>query len=151
MKFSISLFLILFSSIAIAQTENPNFDAELAKKYVADDYGMKPYILVVLKTGTNTNQDKAFVNKCFSGHMANIGKLVADNKLIVAGPMGKNDNGMRGIFILDVPSIEKAKELLKDDPAISENLLLAEYYQWHGSAALPAYLETSDKIWKKAP
>ena len=50
--------------------------------------------------------------------------------------------------VLDVKTIEEANALLETDPAIKEKLLAAELYQWYGSAALPAYLEASDKIWK---
>ncbi len=151
MKTYLSLFLSLFSAIAIAQTINPNYDADLAKKHGADDYGMKKYVFVVLKTGTNASKDTAFTKKCFSGHMANIKKMVADKKLIVAGPIRKNENAVRGIFIMDVPTVENAKELLQSDLAVKENLLQAEYYEWFGSAALAEYLSASDKIWKKSP
>ena len=36
---------------APAQTAKPAFDAELAKKTGADDYGMRSYVLVILRTG----------------------------------------------------------------------------------------------------
>ncbi|KQC33034.1 hypothetical protein AAU57_06645 [Nonlabens sp. YIK11] len=131
---------------------NPNYDASLASKLGADDYGMKSYFLVILKTGSNTTTDKALINKSFSGHLENIGKLVADGKLIVAGPMGTNDQNYRGIFILDnLGSMEEAKELLQTDPAILNNLLGYDIFAWYGSAALAEYLPLSDKIWKLKP
>jgi uncharacterized protein YciI len=83
--------------------------------------------------------------------MSNIKRLVDEGKLIVAGPLGKNENSYRGIFILNLQSIEEAKDLLQTDPAIRENLLDAELYDWYGSAALPKYLEASEKIWKVSP
>lgn len=146
------LFIILFGiSASFAQNENPKYDAELAKKLNADDYGMKQYVFVILKTGTNTTTDKEFTSECFKSHMANINKLVDDKKLIVAGPMFKNDNNIRGIFILDVKTFEEANVLLENDKAIKEQLLVADLYNWYGSAALPQYLEDSDKIWKINP
>jgi hypothetical protein len=39
--------------------------------------------------------------------------------------------------------------LLDTDPAIKEKLLAVELYEWYGSAALPAYLEASEKVGKK--
>jgi len=39
--------------------------------------------------------------------------------------------------------------LLETDPAIKEGLLEADLYSWYGSAALPLYLDASDKIWKQ--
>ena len=148
--YTLSLFIAL-SITAFGQNTNPNYDSTLAKKYGADEYGMKGYILVILKTGTNKTTDKEFISKCFAGHMENINRLAKLGKLIVAGPLGKNDKTYRGIFILNTTSLDEAKELLQTDPAIKESILEAELYNWYGSAALPEYLETSDKIWKINP
>ncbi|RZK51078.1 MAG: hypothetical protein EOO91_21355, partial [Pedobacter sp.] len=98
--------------------------------------------------GPNTTETKAKTDSLFAGHMANIGNLVKANKLIVAGPMGKNDKNYRGIFILNTKSIDEAKELLKTDPAISAKLLDVELFNWYGSAALAAYLTASEKVGK---
>ncbi len=131
---------------------NPNYDVELAGKLGADDYGMKSYILVILKTGTNQTTDKAFISESFRGHMNNINRLVEQKKLIVAGPLGKNANNYRGIFILNnVADFDEANELLQTDPAINSGLLDVELYNWYGSAALPEYLPFSDKVWKINP
>ncbi|GIK21360.1 MAG: hypothetical protein BroJett005_07740 [Ignavibacteriota bacterium] len=131
---------------------NPNFDKTLADKLGADDYGMKSYFLVILKSGTNTTTDKEFISETFRGHLDNIGRLVDKNIIIVAGPFGKNENSYRGIFILNnVNNIEEAKNLLQTDPAIKNGLLDYEIFLWYGSAALPEYLPYSDKIWKLKP
>jgi uncharacterized protein YciI len=133
-------------------TSNPNYDNALAQKLGADDYGMKAYILVILKTGSNQTSDKNLISERFKGHMANIHRLVDEGKLIVAGPMGKNDKTYRGIFILkNIATLDEAKEILQTDPAIKSGLLDMELYNWYGSAALPEYLPFSDKIWKAKP
>lgn len=142
------LISMLFNVVAIGQNTNPGYDSTLAKKLGADDYGMKSYVLVILKTGTNNTTDKAFIDSCFRGHMDNIGRLVDESKLIVAGPIGKNEKTYRGIFILDVNTIEEAMELVQTDPAIKEKLLEPELYKWYGSAALPEYLKYTGKISK---
>lgn len=138
-------------SIRDTTISNPNYDDDLAKKLGGDDYGMKSYVFVILKTGPNKTTDKTLINNSFRGHMDNIKLLVKEGKLIVAGPLGKNDQTYRGIFILNVPTIEEAKDLLKIDAAIKEGLLDYELYKWYGSAALPTYLEYSNKIWKDNP
>ena len=131
---------------------NPNYDRALAEKLGGDDYGMKSYILVILKTGTNKTTDKEMINKSFRGHLDNINKMVDQGKLIVAGPLGKNENNYRGIFILNnVKTFEEAKELMQTDPAIINGLLDVELFNWYGSSALPEYLPISDKIWKLKP
>jgi uncharacterized protein YciI len=152
MKIIFTLLLFISAFVAVsAQTPNPNYDSTLAKALQADDYGMKSYVLAILKTGSNKSADRAMIDSCFRGHMSNIKRLVDEGKLIVAGPLGKNENSYRGIFILNLQSIEEAKDLLQTDPAIRENLLDAELYDWYGSAALPKYLEASEKIWKVSP
>lgn len=130
---------------------NPNYDPVLAEKLGADDYGMKSYILVILKTGTNQTTDRTIITNSFRGHMDNINQLVKEGKMIVAGPLGKNDHTYRGIFILNVTTFEEAEILLQNDAAIKEGLLDYDLFNWYGSAALPEYLEFSDKIWKVAP
>ena len=140
--------LFVFAQIILAQTLNPDYDSTLAKKYGADDYGMKNYVLAILKTGTNTTTDKAFIDSCFSGHMGNILRLVNEGKLIVAGPLGKNDKSYRGIFIFNLSSIDEARKLVETDPAINSGLLDVDLYNWYGSAALPEYLDAAFKVGK---
>lgn len=131
-------------------SDNPNYDAQLALRLGGDEYGMKSYFLVILKTGKNVSADKTLVNESFKGHMENINRLVEAGKLIVAGPMGKNPQNYRGIFILDkFKTKEEAVTLLQTDPAVKNGLLDYEVYDWYGSAALGEYLPASDKIWKK--
>ena len=160
MKTILSIAFIAITFLASGQSNpfkdtlpsNPNFDKALAEKLGGDDYGMKSYYLVILKTGTNTSTDKEFIKESFKGHMENIHHLVKEGKLIVAGPLGKNELNYRGIFILNsVKSIDEAKELLQNDLAIKNGLLDYDILTWFGSAALPEYLPFSDKIWKSKP
>lgn len=131
---------------------NSNYDKALAVKLGADDYGMKSYFFVILKTGTNTTTDRDFISENFRGHLDNIQRLTQEGKLVVAGPLGQNENSYRGIFILNnIDSAEEARELLLTDPAIKSGLLNFEIFTWYGSAALPEYLPVSDKIWKVNP
>jgi uncharacterized protein YciI len=158
MKYILIITATLLTNLTFGQTKsekdttnsNPNYDKVLAEKLGGDDYGMKSYFLVILKTGTNKTEDKEFINKSFGGHMDNINRLVKEGKLIVAGPLGKNDKTYRGIFILNnIKTMEKAKELLQTDPAIKIGLLDYEIFSWYGSAALPEYLPATEKIWRK--
>jgi len=150
MKFIILLLLFCgFCFSANCQSENPVYDKFLADSLGGDDYGMKTYIFVILKTGPNKIEDKAILDSLFKGHMQNIGRLAASGKLVVAGPFGKNDKTYRGIFILNVKTIEEANALLETDPTIKEKVLEAEVFKWYGSAALPIYLPYHEKIEKK--
>jgi len=138
---SIVVIVILFVGIStcFSQTTNPNYDSTLAVKLGADDYGMRRFTLVILKTGTNITDDNKFINECFKGHPNNINRLVEEGKLLIAGPLSINDNSYRGIFILNIADQKEAKELLQTDTAIRENLLDFELYNWYWSAALSEY------------
>ena len=147
--------ILVFASLLIlnisvnAQTENPKYDKKLADSLGGDDYGMKPYVLVLLKTGSNKTSDKVIIDSLFKGHMANINHLVDAGLLTVAGPLQKNEKSYRGIFILNVKTLEEANKLLVTDPAVKEKLLDPELYVWYGSAALPLYLKSHELVEKK--
>ncbi len=147
-KIFLSLFLLISGFIANAQSANPKYDKALAEALGGDDYGMKMYVLVILKSGTVEVTEKAVRDSLFQGHMKNIMRLADLKKLVVAGPLGKNDKNYRGIFILNA-SLEEAKELLDTDPAIKAKLFDTELFPWYGSAALSEYLKYHEKIEKK--
>ncbi len=146
---------IIFGQINSAKdtlSANPNYNKELAEKLGGDKFGMKAYFLIILKNGKNTTTDKEFISESFKGHMENIHHLVEKGKLIIAGPLAKNENNYRGIFVLNnVKTIEEAKQLLQNDLAVKNGLLDYDIFTWYGSAALPEYLPIADKIWKSKP
>ncbi|MCO4293272.1 YciI family protein [Solitalea sp. MAHUQ-68] len=152
MKKALILFAIIsIATISRAQNVNPSYNKALADSLGADDYGMKPYVLVILKTGPTKIEDKKKLDSIFRGHFNNIGRLAKKGDLVVAGPLKKNDKTYRGIFILNIKTIEEAKPLLNTDPAVSSGVLDYELFQWYGSAALPMYLPFSEKIEKTKP
>jgi uncharacterized protein len=143
------LFLaVMYSACAFAQTPESDYDKNLADSLGADEYGMKSYIFVILKSGPNQPSDKQLLDSLFRGHMENIMRMAKMNKLVVAGPMEKNDRNYRGIFIMNVKDINEAKELLEADPTIKNHIFDTEFYGWYGSAALPLYLKAHDRISK---
>lgn len=149
MKKTIYLLLILcFSSALFSQETGSTYDEKLAKSLNADERGMKQYVFCLLKTGSNTTATKEETQELFKGHMANIGRLAKEGKLVVAGPFMKNDRNYRGIYIFNASSIEEAKEFVATDPAVQSNLLEAELTLWYGSAALQETLKIHDKITK---
>lgn len=148
MKQFILFLSCVFALSAQAQKANPNYDSTLAKRLGADNYGMKKYVFVILKTGSATMDNKAKKDSIFAGHLENIGRLAKLGKMVVAGPLGKNDKTYRGIFILNAATFEEAHALLDSDPAVKAKLLEPELYEWYGSAALPEYLKAHEKAGK---
>lgn len=111
------------------------YDSLYAASLGADDYGMKSYVLVLLKRGPNRTQDSTTRAHLQAAHMANIVRLAAEGKLVLAGPM-MSDEDIRGIYIFNVPTIEEAKKLTESDPAIQAGSLIMEMHPWYGSATL---------------
>lgn len=144
------ILVLMLAGLALqAQGSKSPYNKALADSLGADEYGMKSYVLVILKTGPSKEKNKTVIDSLFKGHLANIGRLAKENKLTVAGPLEKNNKNYRGIFILNVKTVEEAKVVLQTDPAVKAKLLDAELYGWYGSAALPMYLPYVDQVQKK--
>ena len=94
-----------------AAAGKPAFDAGLAQKTGADDYGMRRYVLVILRTGPTRVVDAEERKAMFAGHMANIQRLAKEGKLALAGPFGDKDGDWRGLFVFAVEDIEALYEV----------------------------------------
>ncbi len=145
------LFLLIVLGSIWSAFGQQSYDSELADSLGADAYGMRMYQLVILKTGTEVIEDKELVQKLFRGHLDNIGRLAEEGKLVVAGPLGKNELEYRGIFIFKLDNKEEIQELLKTDPAIEAGIFDVEILDWYGSSALPMYLPYHKQIEKEQP
>ncbi|MCE3259599.1 MAG: hypothetical protein K0S12_1240 [Bacteroidetes bacterium] len=152
-KLNFTLVFVFAALVSLSQTKKetvkkPKYDAALAKKLQADDHGMHKYVIAFLKAGPNRNQDSATAAQLQAAHMANIGRMAENGDLVLAGPfMDKGE--LRGIYIFNVESIEKAKELTESDPAVKAGRLIMELHPWYGSAALMQVNEIHNKIQKK--
>lgn len=118
-------------------TKNPNYDAALARKVGADKMGMRSYVLAILKTGPKDAELKGKEREdLFKGHFANMNRLAKEGMLSLAGPFAKNDKAFRGLFILNVKTLEEAQALVSTDPVIKAGVMIADLVPWYGSAAL---------------
>jgi len=113
----------------------PGFDAELADELGADEYGMRRYVVAFLEAGPNRDHDAAEAQRLQKEHLANIKRLADAGKLAVAGPF-LDDGELRGIYIFSVETIEEARQLTADDPAVKAGRLVMDLHPWYGSAAL---------------
>lgn len=143
-----SLALGAFAQEPADEVAPPGYDAELAESLGADDYGMRGYVLVILKSGPTPVPKGEARDAMFKGHFANMARLAAEGRLAVAGPLDGVD-GWRGLFVLAVDDIETAKELVATDPVIQNGEMIAEYHKYYGSAALMQVNEVHGKIARK--
>ncbi len=146
---AILVILFAFSAIAFGQktADNKNYDAQLAKKLGADDYGMKSYVFVILKTGEAKITDQKKRKELFDGHFSNMGRLAKEGKMVLAGPFVEGGE-KRGLFILNTKSIEEAKQMVESDPAVKAGIFDYELTKYYGSAALMQINEIHSKLQK---
>lgn len=111
---------------------------------------MRQYVLVILKTGPTPVPAGPERDAMFRGHFANIERLAAEGKLLLAGPLDGKD-GWRGLFVLDVAEIAEAEALAATDPVIQNGEMVAECHQFYGSAALRFVDEMHRKLVRPAP
>ena len=143
--FYVFLFLLV-SNFSFTQDISA-YDEALAKEYGADAYGMKTYVMALLKRGPNRDQSPEEAQALQRAHMSNIRRLAEEGKLILAGPF-LDDGDLRGIYIFNVTSVKEAEELTKTDPAVQAGSLLMELHPWYGSAGLMAIKELQSKLSK---
>jgi uncharacterized protein YciI len=120
---------------SLAAEARPAYDGALARRLGADERGMRSYVLVILKSGPHHVPEGKARDAMFAGHFANIARLAAAGKLVLAGPFDDDPAHWRGLFLLAVDNLDEARRLTATDPVIKQGEMVAEYHAWYGSAA----------------
>lgn len=143
----------VFAAPALAddgRAAQPEYDPKLAAALGADDYGMRRYVMALLKAGPKRDQDEKTAMELQRAHLDNIRRLADEGVLVLAGPF--LDRGeLRGIYVFDVATVEEARELTESDPAVQAGRLAMELHPWYGSAALKKANEIHTRISKLSP
>jgi uncharacterized protein YciI len=143
--------VLLTGIVAAAVTQAQSvYDAALAARLKADDNGMRTYVMALLKAGPNRNRPPEEAQRLQAAHRANINRLAAEGKLVLAGPFA-DDGVLRGIYVFDVATIAEAEALTRTDPAIQAGQLVMELHPWYGSAALLMVNDIHGKLEKPRP
>ncbi len=148
--------LLLLAAASTAVAEEPAkpaasaYDAALAKQTGADERGMRPYVLVILKSSTTPVPKGEARDAMFRGHFANMERLAKDGKLAFAGPLDGVD-GWRGLFVLAVEDLEEARALVATDPVVAQGEMVPELHKLYGSAALMLVNEFHAKLQRPKP
>lgn len=100
----IVLLFVLFAFGAKAQDTKAVYDSLYAQELGDDDYGMRSYVMAFLKAGPNQDKSKEEAQQLQAAHMANIGRLAEEGKLVLAGPFLEGGE-LRGIYIFAVESV----------------------------------------------
>src|SRR5271170_8141588 len=113
--------VLLFSLIALA-------GSAFAQAPAQSSANSAQYFFVLLNRPANAPQmSKEAGEKLQEEHMANIRKMAAEHKLVIAGPF-LDDTALRGIFVLQAESAALAREWADSDPAVKAGRLAAEVH-----------------------
>lgn len=149
MKHTAALLALLFTLAAHAQ-QAPAYDAARAQAWGANDNGLRPYVLVLLKTGPKRMPDGPARDEVFKGHFANMTRLAKEGLLVYAGPLDGVD-GLRGLFIFATADLAAARQAVDTDPVVASGEMVAELHKHFGSAALLAVNEWHPTLIKPKP
>ena len=159
MKNLLPIFLLCTGIIACENVQNDQsdpvstdefaYDSLLALETGADDYGMRRYVMALLKEGPKRDQDSTEAAAIQRAHLDNISRMAEEGKLVMAGPFF-DDWEVKGIYIFAVETVEEAEELTNTDPAIEAGRLVMELHPWYGSAALVKAGDMHKKLAKES-
>jgi uncharacterized protein YciI len=113
--------ILLFSLVALAIVA-------FAQAPAQSSANSAQYFLVLLNRPANAPQlSKEAGEKLQEEHMANIRKMFAEHKLVIAGPF-LDDTALRGIFVLQAESAAQAQAWADSDPAVKAGRLAPEVH-----------------------
>jgi uncharacterized protein YciI len=104
----------------------------------ARDAALAPFVLVYLKSGPASGSGTPDERRAmFAGHMANMQRLAAEERLVIAGPFAKpRDKTWRGLQLFDVASVDEAQALAATDPGVIAGEFIAQCVPLRASPTL---------------
>lgn len=131
MKITTTLLLVMFCSLLMAQEVVTDSEGFQTFTYEQEDttYTMKQYFIVFLKKGENREQGQEEAAEIQKNHLNHIQWMSDQGYLDMAGPFG-DDGEIRGILIMRVPNLARARELASMDPAVQAGRLIMEIHPW---------------------
>jgi len=125
------ILLCAFAPIVLAQTDSP----------------ATQFYFVFLALPANAPQlSKEASEKVQEDHMANIRKLYAEQKLVMAGPF-LDRSTLRGIFVFKATSLAQAQEWANSDPAVRAGRLAPEVFgPWQVDPGLIHHSEKTEDL-----
>jgi len=125
------------------------YDAALARSLGADQYGMKTYVMALLKPGPNRGQDAETAARLQRAHLDNIQRMAREGDLVLAGPFADSGD-VAGIYVFNVTTVEEALALTETDPAVKAGRLVMELHPWYGPATLQQVNDLNRRVERRS-
>jgi uncharacterized protein YciI len=122
---------LLLAALAAAATASTAASAGAARApEEVGGFEMTTYQVAFLRRGPAwTPGETPELQKLQEAHMAHIRAMGESGKLLVAGPF--SDGGdLRGMFIFRSDTLEEARALAEQDPAVKAGRLALEWHPW---------------------
>lgn len=117
-------------------------DAQQESASPAEPMEFDTYQLVLLKRPTERAElPEDEVAKIQAAHLAHLQRMAREGYAVVGGPFGdQDDERLRGLVLYRVGSVEEARRLAEQDPAVHAGRLEVEVMTWYtekGALAFP--------------
>lgn len=109
---------LLLSSVALAQTEA----SAAARTDSSTVY------LVVYRPGPEWIEGRPVTEQPLREHGRYVIRLYSEGRMIQAGPF---NDAPGGAMLLTVGSLDEAKRILEEDPAVVDGIMIPELFTWH--------------------
>ena len=108
---------------------HPWWSEDVMKKPTSPQKMITAYLTFLTRGPQWTPEQTPAIVELQKAHIANIQRLAALKKLVVAGPFGDRGN-LAGILVFRVDSLEEARALTATDPAVQAGRLAADIHPW---------------------
>ena len=88
------------------------------------------FFVFLYHQGPSWDETKSVFEQPLQGHFGHMTKLQEEGVLIIGGPF-KDGTGATGI--IETTDLERAFEIVNDDPGVRDSLFVAEVKPWHPS------------------
>ncbi|WP_375766247.1 YciI family protein [Archangium gephyra] len=135
----------LFAGSAGAQgsaaPKNQPAQAAPKDKAKAPQVDFEKHYLVILRRGPSWSPEVTpAVERIQSEHMAHLNRMADSGKMIIAGPFGEQqDPTFRGACLYKTETLEEARKLAEEDPAVKAGRLKVEIMAWYTEKGYMAF------------
>lgn len=97
---------------------------------------MSRYVLGLLRRGpAPPSMSQKAERRLQEAHLAHLRRLQEQGDLIISGPL-EGETDLRGVLIFRTESIDRARELMRNDPWVIRGALVLDLFVWFAAAGL---------------